>query len=736
MVGGSIEHRPGKKHCNADGLSRRPDPLTECDCYQAGKNVNSLPCGGCAYCQRASEQWDRFTDDVDDIVPLAIRKAADVESIEDPADETDSELEEITENEEDDNQMSPEQLAELHVNVSSDSPSFAGTSATTLLDHTVQGIIAQDGEVRDLRISGEVSSDTVPSEEISRTPMSNWAVGMTATEVHEHQREDPDLRPILDWLEADTEPEQHELFLASPATKALWLCNSHLLLRNGVLHYRWENHPLREEVLVVPKGLHEVVLRECHDAKVAGHLGQSKTYLRVQQKFMWRNMAHDCREYVKSCHICNINKKPQTRPRAGLGSYHAGFPMERVHLDILGPFVTSRQGNKYILCMVDQFTKWIELAAVPDQTAEVIAQRFLVHFITTFGCPLEVHTDQGRNFTGNLFKALCDLLQIAKTRTTPYRPCSNGQVETYNRVVLQFVRCFSEGRPDCWDECLPMLMMALHSMVHRQTGYTANRLMLGREVLQPVDLLLGTLDRQRLAASPAEWLTQLADTLERVHTFVRQNLRTSQALQKRDYDLRIRENQFGVGDLVYRLDSSTKVGAKALKPIWKGPYVVIRAQPPLYKLQDRKKTGVWHHDKLKICKDRHVPFWLRRLRSRILASHENEEEVLTDGTLLDADDSGFEVLEKNWEGELRTYPAPKNEVRKPTTSPTNDDAVDANPHVRPDVVTGVEEGTTPQETDKDRQNKEGNGYPRTRKGRRTRRPAYLEEYDLLRETIV
>ena len=109
--------------------------------------------------------------------------------------------------------------------------------------------------------------------------------------------------------------------------------------------------------------------------------------------------------------------------------YHAGYLMERVHIDLLGPFTESSRGNKYILVMVDQFSKWLECGAVPDQHAETVAWKFLTHFVVTFGCPLEVHSDQGKQFDGNLFKAFCDLLQITKTRTTPYHPASNGQVE-------------------------------------------------------------------------------------------------------------------------------------------------------------------------------------------------------------------------------------------------------------------------------------------------------------------
>lgn len=89
--------------------------------------------------------------------------------------------------------------------------------------------------------------------------------------------------------------------------------------------------------------------------------------------------------------------------------------------------------------IIDLCSKWIEMAALPDQTALFVAHKFLIYFVFTFECPLE-----GRNFDSNLFRALCDELQIAKTRTTPYQPSSNGQVERYNTTVLQMSRCYIE----------------------------------------------------------------------------------------------------------------------------------------------------------------------------------------------------------------------------------------------------------------------------------------------------
>ena len=114
--------------------------------------------------------------------------------------------------------------------------------------------------------------------------------------------------------------------------------------------------------------------------------------------------------------------------------YHAGPPMERVHLDFQGPLPETPRGNTNILVMVDQFTKWCEIVPLPSQTAETTAKAAVNELCARFGCPFPVHTDQGRNFESKLFKVICDLFHIHKTRTTPYRPSANGQDERYNAL--------------------------------------------------------------------------------------------------------------------------------------------------------------------------------------------------------------------------------------------------------------------------------------------------------------
>ena len=170
---------------------------------------------------------------------------------------------------------------------------------------------------------------------------------------------------VINWLEHSYEPTTRELQLSSPETRVLWLTKNYLKLQNGVLYYSWANYPGRSDCLVVPTVLRPRVLYYSHDSKGSGgHLGQKKTLDRLKQSFYWYGMSRDSDVYVKRCKTCNVNKKGNRTPRSALGMYQAGYPMERVHLDILGPInPRSKSGLAYILVMVDQFTKWVELAA-------------------------------------------------------------------------------------------------------------------------------------------------------------------------------------------------------------------------------------------------------------------------------------------------------------------------------------------------------------------------------------
>ena len=210
----------------------------------------------------------------------------------------------------------------------------------------------------------------------------------------------------------------------------------------------------------------------------------------------------------------SINKKPHRKAKAKLGTFHAGVQMERVHLDILGPFPKSHSGNVYILMLVDQFTKWLECYPLPDQNAETIAKAMVEGFIARFGCPLQIH----------MFTQVCQLLQIVKTRTPPYHPASNAQVERFNKTLLQIIRAYLKGNQRTWDKNLKLLAGDICASVNRTTGFSANRMMLGREILEPIDLMLGTAGQSLRQETPVEYVKKLEERLKCVHKQARDSL--------------------------------------------------------------------------------------------------------------------------------------------------------------------------------------------------------------------
>ena len=200
----------------------------------------------------------------------------------------------------------------------------------------------------------------------------------------------------------------------------------------------------------------------------------------------------------------------------------------------------------------------------------------------------------------NLFQAFCKLLEITKTRTTPYHPSGNWQCEVFNCVILQMIRAYLSGGYKNWDEHLPLISVALHSMKNQSTGFPANMLMLGRETIQPIDLILGLPGPTH--QDPPTWVANLSNNLSQVHQLAREKTEQTQLRQKRDYDLRILEMTYSPGDVVYLRDSSTVIGISTkLRPPWTGPFLITVARPPVYKLQGRKRTLVVHHDRLKPC---------------------------------------------------------------------------------------------------------------------------------------
>ena len=506
--------------------------------------VSDLPCGGCPACLRLDEKWRAFREKVDNVVEL-----------------------------------SAPTVKQVQVKV---------PDTTTVGDNDLV-VTGMTVYVRQVQAPSDLESEA--------------ALGPTEF-VIEEQLKDPNLEFILSWLKDGSVPDAGILKLACAEKRFFWTHREFFFLNDGVLFRKGED---LKDLVVVPVSLREEVLKLCHDVASAAHQGKCRTRERISQSFFWYGMSSDIKEYVRGCSVCNKNKPAHRKNKFPLTQNHAGLPLEKVHIDFIGPLPESASGNQHILVIVDQFTKWLEVIPLPSQKAEVTAQALVDHFFARFGSAAQIVTDQGTNFESTLFKQVCKLLGIHKSRTTAWRPSANGQVERHNLTIKNAIRCYVSEHQEDWDVNLPLIASAIRASVNRSTGFTPNRLMLGREISIPTDIIYPDKKEQQLHD---DFVAQLQKGLHNAHESARKTLQVRLKKSKKFYDIGVKKVEFRPGDVVYYLDKMRK---NKLSHVWIGPCLVIyRSSPYNFDiLIDNRIEKRVNHDLLKPCTDRLVPKWIK-----------------------------------------------------------------------------------------------------------------------------
>ncbi|KAJ8703953.1 hypothetical protein PYW07_013247 [Mythimna separata] len=416
------------------------------------------------------------------------------------------------------------------------------------------------------------------------------------------QEEDDDIRPILDWKRSGTRPQWNEVSSHSPVTKSYWAQWDSLVLENDVLCRKWESNDGKEVTtqVIVPRREVVPLLQEIHDGASGGHLGIKKTLLKVRQRYYWLNCREDIEQWCRKCTACASVKGPQTRSRGKLQLYNVGAPWERIAIDVAGPFPVTDDGNKYIVVIQDYFTKWPEVFAIPNQEATTVAKKVVEEVVCRYGAPLEIHSDQGRNFESTLFQEMCTLLGIYKTRTTPAHPQSDGMVERFNQTLENHLAKVVDDHQKDWDRYIPLFLMSYRSAVHDSTGHTPARVNFGREMRLPVDIITGVPPDKTKPVT--DFVSDLQDQLDEVHKRVRENSLHTSVKMKTRYDRNANAKGFEEGALVWLHNPLRRKGkSPKLQARWEGPYTVIkRINDVTYRIKKglRGKPKVVHVDRL------------------------------------------------------------------------------------------------------------------------------------------
>ncbi len=224
------------------------------------------------------------------------------------------------------------------------------------------------------------------------------------------------------------------------------------------------------------------------------------------------------------------------QPKGHRQECNVGHPFERIAMDLDGPFPMSQRGNRHIFVVADYFSKWCEAYPVPTIDAPEIAKVFRENWISHYGAPLELHTDQGRNLESNLFAEMCKLLKISKTRTTAFHPQSHGMVVRFNRILSQHLSKVVDKHQNDWDDYIPLFMLAYRSAICESTHHTSAKVIFGHELRLPSDLEFGTPLEKQIPIN--EFVMVMRNRQRRTYKIIRNRLHLASNQMKTRYDVR------------------------------------------------------------------------------------------------------------------------------------------------------------------------------------------------------
>ncbi|KAI8425605.1 hypothetical protein MSG28_011422 [Choristoneura fumiferana] len=319
---------------------------------------------------------------------------------------------------------------------------------------------------------------------------------------------------------------------------------------------------------VVPKGVRWQVVKQNHDD--IGHFSVDKTLEKIMAVYWFPKMRSFVKKYVRSCLECTYAKaKGGKRPGFLHPIEKVDNPFDTVHVDHVGPFVRSKRGNIYVLVIVDAFTRYTYLKPVRS-TKSHNSIRALSEYFGLFGVPRRLISDRGTSFTSASFKRFMHDKGIKHILNAVATPRANGQVERYNKVIVDALTAKSVGTPDnMWDEHLPDVQWGMNNTLNKGINRTPSEALFG---IRPA----GTSDSRLLSEIAGEVTNHTEDVRTEIRDGINSHVKAYQQYQKNRYDKkRCQPVRFEVGDLV-RIERQVPASgqSKKLVPRFQGPYKI------------------------------------------------------------------------------------------------------------------------------------------------------------------
>lgn len=352
--------------------------------------------------------------------------------------------------------------------------------------------------------------------------------------------------------------------------------------------------------LIVIRGVKRVVdedvkchiLNDFHLLPTSAHAGTRRMINNIKRHFYWSGIDKDVLDYVKKCPKCQKMKHSRYTKQPMSITSTATYAFEKIFMDIVGPLPMDYDGNKYVLTIQCELSKFIEAYPLANKDTVSVAKALVNNFILRFGIPRIIASDRGKEFISTTMEEVCKLLEIEKLSSTAYHHQSIGSLENNHKHLKSFLRIQCSENQDTWSHWIPFWCFSYNSTVHTETKYQPFELVFGRVSSIPSRISSGYIEP---IFNPNNYCNDIKYRLQVALGDARNNLLMSKEQRKYNYDKHVNPIKYQENDKIL---VKSEVGNK-LEPIYKGPYVVIDDLGSNVKIVKDDKIDIIHKDRTK-----------------------------------------------------------------------------------------------------------------------------------------
>src|SRR6266542_3324258 len=208
-----------------------------------------------------------------------------------------------------------------------------------------------------------------------------------------------------------------------------------------------------------------------HDDLTKAHQSFDAMYNQISKRYIWQNMRNDIKEYAKTCFQCQQrgsmkqNNQKRTIPPTDI--------FERWGVDIVGPLPITREGNRYIVVVMDYFSRWPKARPLKVANSDTVEMFLYEEIICRFEVSRILQSDRGTHFINELIQKLTKRFKIKHSLSSLYHSQSNGLVERFNKTLCEGIAKLAK-EVNQWDKFIQLVLFAYRTKelkISKQSPY-------------------------------------------------------------------------------------------------------------------------------------------------------------------------------------------------------------------------------------------------------------------------